>query len=119
MTKKAAISGSYSPMLRTAATSRRTPATVVLVENFKRGLLRFAKNQGSCKRPLARDRERRDIPPFPARHRFSLEIGKASGRDGRAHSRHQLLVIGEIDLRQQHRAHHLVRPAPVEQISGG
>ena len=55
----------------------------------------------------------------PAGYRFGFEIGETPGRDRRAHAGHQLLVIGEIDGRQQHLAEDFVGLDQMMQIGAG
>src|SRR4051812_39613859 len=60
--------------------------------------------------------QRRHIPPLPALARRGAECRKAPLADRGAHAGHQVLVVGKIDLRQQHRAEHLVGADEMMQI---
>ena len=48
--------------------------------------------------------------------RGGTEITEPAARDGVAHARHQLLIIGEVDGRQQHGPQHFVDPHQMMQI---
>src|ERR1043166_4713012 len=52
----------------------------------------------------------------PSRLRLCGEVMKTPRADCRAHGRHQLLVIGEIDRGEHHGAEHLVRLDEVVQV---
>src|ERR1700730_2299203 len=55
----------------------------------------------------------------PCHFRRHAKIIEASRRDGAAHVLHEILVIGEIDFRQQHHAENFSRLDEVMQIGAG
>ena len=60
--------------------------------------------------------QRRYIAPLPALACRGTERRKAPLADRGAHAGHQFLIVGEIDLRQQHGAEHLVGADEMMQI---
>ena len=59
---------------------------------------------------------RRYIALFPCFACRRAEIGERAGADRGTHAHHQLLVISNIDLRQQHGAEHLVGAGEMMQV---